>query len=143
MVKDITKIEDSHSMNDNMNEKKLKVIAIDDQPENLQMIVQMLKGEYSVIATTAGKMAVDLAQKHHDTAVILLDMFMPEMSGLEVLLALKEEPSTAHIPVIFVTGNNDEHDYEKGLSLGAYDFVLKPISPSLLINRIRHCLSER
>jgi putative two-component system response regulator len=126
-----------------MNEKKLKIIAIDDQPENLQMIVQILKGEYAVIATTNGKMAVELAKKHQDTAVILLDMFMPEMSGIDVLLALKAEPTTAHIPVIFVTGNNDELDYEKGLALGAYDFVLKPISPSLLINRIRHCLSER
>ncbi len=122
--------------------KKLKIIAIDDQPENLQMIVQMLKDEFSVIASTSGKMAVNLATKHHDTAVILLDMFMPEMSGIEVLIALKEDPSTANIPVVFVTGNNDELDYEKGLALGAYDFVLKPISPSLLINRIRRCLGD-
>lgn len=126
-----------------MNEKKLKIIAIDDQPENLQMIVQMLKDEFSVIASTSGKMAVNLAIKHPDTAVILLDMFMPEMSGIEVLTALRKDPATAKIPVIFVTGNNDELDYEKGLALGAYDFVLKPISPSLLINRIKHCLSER
>ncbi len=122
---------------------KPKIIAIDDQPENLQMIVQMLKDEFSVIASTSGNMAVNLAIKHQDTAVILLDMFMPEMSGIDVLIALKKEPITAHIPVIFVTGNNDELDYGKGLALGAYDFVLKPISPSLLINRIKHCIIER
>jgi len=122
--------------------KKLKIIAIDDQPENLQMLVQMLREDYSVIASTSGKMAVELATKHQDTAVILLDMFMPEMSGVEVLTALKSNSVTAHIPVIFVTGSNDELDYKNGLALGAYDFVLKPISPSLLKNRIRHSISS-
>lgn len=125
-----------------MNEKKLKIIAIDDQPENLQMIVQMLKDDYSVIATTSAKKAVELATKHKDAAAILLDIFMPEMSGFEVIEALKLNPATNNIPVIFVTGNDEELDYKKGLVLGAYDFVLKPISPSLLINRISHCIID-
>ncbi len=122
--------------------KKIKIIAIDDQPENLQMIVQMLKDDYSVIASTAGNMAVDLAKKHPDAAVILLDVFMPEISGFEVLSQLKSCQETQHIPVIFVTGVNSEQDYEQGLALGGYDFVLKPISPTLLKNRVNHCINS-
>ncbi|PKH06004.1 two-component system response regulator [Moritella sp. Urea-trap-13] len=122
--------------------KKIKIIAIDDQAENLQMIVQMLKDDYSVIASITGNMAIDLAKKHADAAVILLDVFMPDISGFDVLKQLKSCQETQHIPVIFVTGVNSEQDYAQGLSLGAYDFVLKPISPTLLKNRIRHCINN-
>jgi putative two-component system response regulator len=119
---------------------KLKIIAIDDQPENLQMIVQMLKDDYSVIASTSGNKALELANKHPDAAVILLDVFMPEISGFEVLTQLKACQATQHIPVIFVTGVNSEEDYNQGLEQGGYDFVLKPISPALLKNRIAHAV---
>lgn len=120
---------------------KLKIIAIDDQPENLQMILQILKDEYSVIAATSGHKAIELAKKHTDASVILLDVFMPEISGFEVIAQLKSCQETQHIPVIFVTGVNNEEEYAQGLSQGGYDFVLKPISPMLLKNRIKHAIN--
>jgi len=121
---------------------KPKIITIDDQPENLQMIVQILKDDYSVIASTSAQKAFDLVEKHKDAALILLDVFMPEMNGFEVLEQLKSAENAVDIPVIFVTGIENEQDYEKGLALGAFDFVQKPISPLLLKNRIKNCLSS-
>ncbi|MEZ9233796.1 response regulator [Vibrio amylolyticus] len=121
---------------------RLKIIAVDDQPENLQLLVHMLKDDYAVIASTSGETAIELAQRHNDAALILLDVFMPSIDGFEVLSRLKSDPKTSHLPVIFVTGNDNESDYQKGFELGAYDFVLKPISASLLTNRIKHCLAS-
>lgn len=120
---------------------KPKIIAVDDQPENLSLIVEILKSDYSVIATTSAKKTLELAQKEPPPAAILLDVSMPELDGLQVLEQLKNDAALAAIPVIFVTGGEDEADYEKGIALGAFDFVVKPISPALLRNRIKHCLS--
>lgn len=122
--------------------EKRKIIAIDDQAENLQLLLHMLKDEFSVIATTSGAKGIELAKKHNQAALILLDVFMPELDGFEVLTQLKSDPDTAHIPVLFATGNDDELDYQKGIELGAYDFVIKPISPTLLKNRIKHCIDN-
>ena len=122
---------------------KPKIIAIDDQPENLQMILQILKEDYSVIACTSGNKTLELALKHPDASVILLDVFMPKVSGFEVIQQLKSCPDTQHIPVIFVTGVNEEKDYIQGLTLGGYDFVLKPISPALLRNRVNLCSNKQ
>ena len=120
---------------------KPRILAVDDQSENLGLIVEILKADYSVIATTSPLKAFELAQKEPRPAVILLDVTMPEMDGFAVLQQLKSQAELSAIPVIFVTGGNDEADYEKGFSLGAADFVTKPISPALLKNRVRRCVN--
>ena len=115
---------------------KPKIIAVDDQPENLSLIVEILKSDYSVIASTSAKKTLELARKEPRPVAILLDVSMPEMDGFEVLEQLKTHAELSAIPVIFVTGDNDEAAYEKGITLGAFDFVVKPVSPALLRKRI-------
>lgn len=121
---------------------KPKIIAVDDQPENLSLIVEILKSDYSVIATTSAKNTLELAQKEPRPVAILLDISMPEMDGFQVLEQLKDHAELSAVPVIFVTGDDDEVAYKKGIALGAFDFVLKPVSPALLRNRIKHCLDS-
>ena len=120
---------------------KTKIVAIDDQPENLRLIVEILKQDYSVIAATSGEKGLQLAVKDPLPGVILLDVFMPEMDGFMVLESLKKNPETMNIPVIFVTGDSDEETYKKGLKAGATDFVQKPVSPALLKQRIKNSLA--
>jgi len=120
---------------------KSKIIAVDDQPENLQLIIETLKHDYAVVVTTSAKKALSLALRTPKAAAILLDVSMPEMNGFDVLSQLKSNVETQDIPVIFVTGHNDENDFEKGIALGASDFVIKPISPTLLKQRLKNCLS--
>lgn len=119
---------------------KPKILAVDDQPENLRLIVEALKQDYSVIATTSGEKAFELAQKEPKPAVILSDISMPVMDGYQLLEKLKGHDNLTSIPVIFITGDSDEDAYEKGIQKGAFDFVLKPISPTLLKNRIKKSL---
>lgn len=120
---------------------KPKIIAVDDQPENLSLIVEILKNDYSVIASTSAQKTLELAQKEPRPAAILLDVSMPEMDGFQVLEQLKDNAELSAIPVIFVTGDDDEAAFEKGIAMGAFDFVLKPVSPALLRNRVKHCLN--
>lgn len=120
---------------------KKKIIAVDDQPENLKMLLAILKDDYSIIVATNGAKALELAAEPPYASAILLDVSMPEMDGFEVLEVLKANPEIAHIPVLFVSGHTDEAHYQKGLALGAYDFVSKPISPAILKHRLNHCIA--
>ena len=115
---------------------KPKVIVVDDQPENLQILVEILKHQYAVIATISGEKALDLAKQTPKASAILLDVYMPNMDGFEVCSQLKAHPDTADIPVIFITGTSTEEDYKKGFAVGGYDFIQKPVSATLLEQRL-------
>lgn len=119
---------------------KPKILAVDDQPENLRIIVEILKRDFAIIAATSGEKALQLIDDGLEPVVILLDVLMPGLSGFEVCEHLKSKPQTSSYPILFVTGRDEEADFEQGLSLGAYDFIQKPVSPALLINRLRHCI---
>jgi len=112
------------------------VIAIDDDPFTLNSLSSVLKEEYGVRLFTSGKMALGfLSEQKAD--LILLDYMMPEMTGFEVLEALKESPGLREIPVIFLTGANDSESEADALEHGASDYITKPIRPRLLLTRVR------
>jgi CheY-like chemotaxis protein len=114
-----------------------RVLIVDDVHENLHVLMSILRDDYAISAATAGEKAVELARRDPQPDLILLDIKMPGMDGYSTLSALKTDPVTADIPVIFVTALADTTDEARGLALGAADYITKPVSPSLLRTRVR------
>ena len=113
------------------------ILVVDDTRENLTVIGELLQPIYRVRIANSGLRALKVAQSEPRPDLILLDVMMPEMDGYAVLRALRAEPSTRDIPVIFVTAMDTDADEEHGLALGAVDYVTKPIRPAILLARVR------
>ncbi len=120
------------------------VLIVDDAPENIQAMAQCLKEDYQLKVATDGKRCLELVKQDPIPDLILLDVIMPEMNGYDVIQALKSEANLADIPVIFVTGKTEASDEEKGLALGAVDYISKPFRPSIVKARVKtHVLLKR
>jgi putative two-component system response regulator len=113
-----------------------RILIVDDEPINIQVLSGILDDDYKLIAATKGQKALDLARRQKPD-LILLDMIMPEMDGLEVCRALKADPETKDIPVIFVTSMSDAANEELGLQAGAVDYISKPVSPPIVKARVK------
>ncbi len=111
------------------------VLVVDDAPESIDVLRGVLGGDYQLKAAINGPTALEVAE-HTQPDLILLDVMMPEMDGYEVCRRLKNNPSTARIPVVFVTTLSDAPSEERGLALGAVDYVAKPYVPSLVRSRV-------
>jgi putative two-component system response regulator len=117
-----------------MSEKKI-IMLVDDNQTNLTAGRNMLKGIYTVYPIPSGEKLFEIMTKIRPD-LILLDIEMPGMNGFEVLKKLKVDPDTSDIPVIFLTSYSDAGSELQGLDLGAIDYITKPFSPSLVIERI-------
>ncbi|HOP15104.1 MAG: fused response regulator/phosphatase [Gammaproteobacteria bacterium] len=115
---------------------RYRVLAIDDSPEIIDTIRTALGSDFQLIAAVSPGQGLKLAAKHRPD-LVLLDVVMPELDGFEVCRRLKADPGTRDIPVIFVTGMGSQGDELEGFSLGAVDFVTKPIEPVILQARVR------
>jgi len=118
-------------------EKKNSILVVDDEKSNIMMLSYILSSDYTVYAAKNGRDAIETANEYLPD-VILMDIVMPEMDGYEVLSILKNEEKTSGIPVIFITGLNDAKEEEKGLSLGAADYIGKPFTPSIVKLRVKN-----
>jgi putative two-component system response regulator len=116
--------------------KTATVLVVDDTPQNLTLLGQVLGERYRVKVAPSGRRALQIATAKHQPDVILLDVMMPEMDGYAVLAALKADLATRDIPVIFVTAMTDSEDEERGLGAGAVDYISKPICPSVVLARV-------
>ncbi|MCX9156340.1 ATP-binding protein [Niveibacterium sp. 24ML] len=117
------------------------ILLVDDQPANLHVLAASLKSQYRIKTATHGAAALELAQIDGDRPqLILLDVMMPELSGMDVLRALRAGASTHDIPVIIVTADTSEASQLEGLALGADDFLTKPVSPAVLLARVANLL---
>ncbi len=125
-----------------MNEsfKREKILIVDDNPENLMTLMNILKEDYSVIAATNGEKALELASKEPKPDIILLDIMMPGIDGYEVCRRLQRDLPTRDIPIIFITAKTDVDDEAKGLDLGAVDYIGKPVNPAIVRARVRNHL---
>ena len=119
-----------------MTVEKQTVLVVDDTPANIDVLVGTLKGQYNVKAAINGNMALQIA-KQTPPDIILLDIMMPEIDGFEVCQRLKSDYLTRRIPVIFVTAKIGVEDELRGLELGAVDYITKPISPPIVMARVK------
>ena len=117
-----------------------RLLIVDDEPTNLRVLRQVLQDTYKLSFARSGQDALDLVAKEPPD-LILLDIMMPEMTGLEVCKRLKADPSYAHIPVIFVTALEDSVDEAQGFEVGAVDYIVKPIVPSTVLARVKTHIS--
>ncbi len=122
-----------------MTDKRYRILVVDDEPTNLQLMMQILNDRYQLAFAANGIKALEIAQKM-ETDLILLDIMMPDMDGYEVCRKLKGDEKTKHIPVIFVTAKDEVDDETRGLRLGAIDYITKPISPSIVKARVKNHL---
>ncbi len=124
-------------------ENPTSILIVDDMPDNIDVVAGILKEEYKVRAATRGQRALDIASSDNPPDLILLDIMMPEMDGLEVCRRLKNNPNTQDIPIIFLSAMDKSEDIVTGLELGAVDYVTKPANPSVLRARVRTHLQLR
>lgn len=113
------------------------ILIVDDEPTNIRLLSEVLKQDYDLKVATSGSQTLSLLEKDAEGIdLILLDVNMPEMSGIEVLEKIKQQPEWQEIPVIFVTALNQECDETEGLKKGAVDYITKPISAAIVKARI-------
>ena len=120
-----------------MPEQNQKILVVDDERFNINLLVDLLKPSYKMMAAKSGQQALKAAQSANPPDLILLDIMMPEMDGYEVCRRLKADEATRDIPVIFVTAMGETSDETRGLELGAVDYITKPISPPIVQARIK------
>ncbi len=112
-----------------------KILIVDNQPMNLQLLGELLRDRYEVFVATSGQKALQLAgEKSPD--LILMDVVMPEMDGFTACRILKSQDSTAKIPVIFITASIASADIVKGFQAGGQDYIAKPFNPLELYARV-------
>jgi two-component system phosphate regulon response regulator PhoB len=121
---------------------KAKILVADDEPDSLELIgVNLSNAGYEVATATNGREALQLARSGRPQ-LILLDLMLPEMDGLDVCKVLREEAATAFIPIIMLTARATEIDRVLGLELGADDYITKPFSPRELVLRVKNVLKR-
>ncbi len=120
-------------------EQRPTILAVDDTPINLTMLNEILKPHYRVKVANNGTKALEIAASALPD-LILLDVMMPGIDGYEVCRRLKANPATHHIPVIFLTSKTEVEDEETAFAAGAADFIHKPISPPIVLLRVKNHL---
>lgn len=126
-----------------MEQKRKCVLAVDDTPSYLMLLNMILQKFYAVKAAPKGETALKILRQDPSAAdLILLDIMMDGMDGFAVCRELKADPSTAHIPVIFISGKEDKADREQGLALGAVDFILKPFAADIVLATVARHLPD-
>ena len=114
------------------------VMIVDDMQINLDILEAILMDKYRVLTASSGKEALQKLKTEQLPDMVLLDISMPEMSGFELIAWMATDSKLTNIPVIFVTGEQDDYSEEKGLSLGAVDYIRKPYNPDIILIKIRN-----
>lgn len=122
---------------------KATILAVDDHPINLLLLQKLLQPHYALRTAKSGAEALKEARDTAAPDLILLDVMMPDMSGYDVCRQLKADPATRDIPVIFVTAMSETGNEEQGLSLGAVDYLTKPMRSAILLARVKNHLALR
>ena len=119
-----------------------KILIVDDEPELVKALqIRLKRAGYRVLTAYDGGEGLKLAKKRPD--LILLDIMMPTLSGIEVCQLLKEDPKLKNIPIIFLTAKDTKEDRIKGLSVGADEYIVKPFYSDDLLNKIKKALERK
>jgi putative two-component system response regulator len=124
-------------------EAQATILIVDDAPENLAVLSELLHPQYRVLAATSGSACLRIASAEPRPDLILLDVMMPVMDGYAVLTQLQQQAHTRDIPVVFLTALATPEDEERGLLLGAVDYISKPIKPAVVMARVRTQLQAK
>lgn len=124
-------------------QKSATVLVVDDRPSNVTLLGEVLRTQYRILAATSGQRALELARSEPRPDLILLDVMMPGMNGYQVLQALQAQSLTCDIPVIFLTALSSPREEERGLALGAVDYITKPMTPATVLARVRTQLQAK
>ena len=116
------------------------VLIVDDTETNVDILVDTLGEDYDIAVAMDGESALEAVEEELPD-LILLDIMMPDMDGYEVCKRLKDNPKTADIPVIFLSALTEADEKQKGLKLGAVDFLTKPFNPSVIQDKVRKHLT--
>ncbi|MDD5248363.1 MAG: diguanylate cyclase [Rhodocyclaceae bacterium] len=117
------------------------LLIVDDIPANIDVLAEALRADYRIKVATNGADALRLAADSPQPDLILLDVMMPGMDGFEVCRRLKDSAATHDIPVVFVTARDERSDEERGLDLGALDYIVKPFHLPVLRARVRNLVA--
>ena len=119
----------------NTQNNRRTVLIVDDTPDNITLLSNLLKDKYNTKVATSGATALQIVASSK-VDLILLDIMMPDMDGLETCRRLKADPGSSAIPVVFLTAKSQQEDESLGRSAGAVDFLRKPVNPDLLFARV-------
>jgi signal transduction histidine kinase len=120
-----------------------RILVVDDQPDNCLVLEDLLCGSYDVETAADGLAALAALERGPLPDLVLLDVVMPGLDGFEVCRRLHEQPATRDLPVIFLSGLESASDEERGLSLGADDFIHKPFVAPLVLARVGNVIGRR
>lgn len=123
--------------------EKPTILVVDDSPDNLSLMSGLLRDLYKLKVANNGDKAIKIAQGDKKPDLILLDVMMPGLSGYEVCELLKGDPTTRDIPIIFLTAMTGADDEKKGLELGGADYITKPVSPPIVLARVKTQLQNK
>ena len=119
------------------------VLIVDDSPDNLMLMSSLLKDHYRIKVASDGEKALAIARQPTPPDLILLDVMMPGLSGLEVCQRLKADDATKRIPIIFLTAMSGSSDEQQGLEVGGADYITKPVVPAVVMARVRTQLENK
>jgi len=111
------------------------ILIVDDVKENIDIMVELLK-KYDLIPALEGESAIEIAMQESNIDLILLDIMMPDIDGYEVCKALKRDPKTMNIPIIFLSAKNKQDEIQRGFDVGGVDYITKPFNPDELLSRV-------
>lgn len=114
-----------------------KILIVDDIPVSIKVLGELLREKSEILVATSGRKAIEVALKNQPD-LILLDVVMPDMDGLETCRQLKEHPQTADIPVIFLTAMAESADVVKGFDVGGQDYIVKPFNKIEVLARVKN-----
>ena len=123
--------------------EKRTILVVDDTLDNLTLMASVLKDDYKVKVANSGVKALKIVCRDNPPDLILLDIMMPGISGYDVCKELKNNPKTCTIPIIFLTAMSGIEDEKKGLDMGAADYITKPISPPIVLARVKTQLQNK
>lgn len=119
-----------------MSPVKARLLVVDDQPINIRVMYEIFGADHEVLMATSGMEALAICHRQAPD-LVLLDVSMPELDGLEVCRQLKADPLLQDVPVIFVTAGNTPEEESRGFAAGAVDFITKPVNPTVVRARVR------
>jgi CheY-like chemotaxis protein len=138
-MQDLRKFADEISR---IEKERFEILVVDDDSFTRELLTAVLKEYYNITTASNGKEALSLLSSH-DFDLILLDWMMPDLDGISILKAIRKEPVTSAVPVIFISGRIDNDSISRGLIEGANEFISKPFRKSELMEKVKACINSR